>query len=79
MSALSVVGALLCLAGVTYMAGAAIARGRMSDPRPNPEDNAGVTIEPRRKGVGFLGIGANWPGLLLVGLGAAMLLSPLIF
>ena len=78
MSAVIVVGALLLIAGTGLLARAAIARGRLSDQRHNPGDTAGRTLEPRHKGVGFLGLSASWPGLLLVVLGGLMLLSPLI-
>ena len=78
MSAVSVIGALLVIAGIVLMARAAIARGRMSDPGHNPGDTAGRTLEPRRKGVGFLAPSVNWPGLLLAALGGLMLLSPLV-
>lgn len=79
MTWLSVIGALLILAGVVFMAEAAIRRGRMSDPRHNPEDTADKTLEPRRRGMGFLGLGANAPGIALVAAGAALLLAPALF
>jgi hypothetical protein len=78
MSAVMVIGALLVIGGIVLIARAAIARGRLSDPHHNPGDTAGRTLEPRDKGVGFLGLGDNWPGLLLVALGGLLLLSPLI-
>ena len=66
-------GALLFVAGIVYLAGQAIWRGRMSEPGP-----AGLgsrnTLEPAHRGVRFLGIGQNWPGLLLVAIGAILLL-----
>lgn len=65
------IGALFIIGGVLYMAGAAIFRGRMSDPHVTP---TGVrTLEPSRRGVRFLGITTNWPGLLLIAIGAIML------
>ena len=79
MSAVSVIGALLVIVGVVQLARAAIARGRLSDRRPHPEDSTRVTLEPRRKGLGFLAPSVTWPGLLLVALGAAMLLLPTVF
>ena len=51
----------------------------MSDPRRNPNDTTGASLEPQHKGLGFLGVGANLPGLVLVVLGAAVLLSPVFF
>jgi hypothetical protein len=77
-SAILVIGALLVLAGIVWMARAAIARGRLSDPRHNPGDAVDVTLEPQSKGLGFLRLGVNWPGLLLIVLGGLMLLSPLV-
>jgi hypothetical protein len=69
------IGALFILCGVVYMAGAAIYRGRMSDPHLNPGD-ASPTLEPRHRGLRFLGLKANWPGLLLLAIGAILLLLP---
>jgi hypothetical protein len=78
MTILEPLGALMVLAGVVYMAWAAIRRGRMSDPTPNPNEAGKPTLEPRHRGVGFLGWEANWPGLVLVALGALLLLSSLL-
>jgi hypothetical protein len=69
MLAVSLAGALLFFAGVVYLAAAAINRG-------SPDDSAGPTLEPRQRGVGFLDWRANWPGLLLMALGALLLLLP---
>jgi hypothetical protein len=55
-------GALLVLGGILYMARATIWRGSLSRP-------AGDTLEPTRRGVGFLGVGANWPRILLMAIG----------
>jgi len=71
------IGALLIVCGVVYMARAAIYRGRMSDPHFNPNDT-GRTLEPRHRGLRFLGLGANWPGLLIIAIGGLMLLLPLL-
>jgi hypothetical protein len=65
---LMVFGALLILGGILYMVRATIWRGSLSRP-------AGDTLEPVRRGVGFLGVGANWPGILLMAIGAVLLLS----
>ncbi|PSJ60124.1 hypothetical protein [Kumtagia ephedrae] len=68
-------GALLVVAGVVYMAWAATRRGRMSDPHPTP---TGTTLEPARRGVGFLGLKPNWPGVLMIAAGAILLLGGLL-
>lgn len=78
MTIFSLVGALLLLCGVVYLAAAAIGRGRLSDPRPNPNDTARPTLEPRQRGLGFLGIRTTWPGHLLILVGALLLLLPLL-
>jgi hypothetical protein len=49
-----------------YMARATIWRGSLSRP-------ARDTLEPPRRGVGFLGFEANWPGILLMAIGAILL------
>jgi len=85
MAAIVIVGALLTIAGVVYMASAALRRGRLSDPAPTASDRPmprfatpGPTLEPRRRGLGFLGLSQNWPGLLMMGLGIILLLSVVI-
>ena len=68
-------GALLVFGGVLYMVRAAIWRGPLSgsgSSRSGPERN---TLEPPRRGVGFLGLGTNWPGILLMAIGAVLLVS----
>jgi hypothetical protein len=74
-TATALIGALLIIAGVVYMAIAAIQRGRMSDSHRDPGDTTEGTLEPRQRGLGFLGLGPNWPGLLMMALGALVLLS----
>jgi hypothetical protein len=77
-----IIGALLFVAGIVYMAGAALRRGRLSDPatahaasdRMIPA-TPGPTLEPERRGLRFLGLATNWPGLLMLVVGAALLLS----
>ena len=64
-------GALLVLGGVLYMARAAIWRGSLSGPGSSRPVRG--TLEPRRRGVGFLGLEANWPGILLMAIGAILL------
>jgi hypothetical protein len=68
------IGALLMIAGVVYMAGQALWRGRLSRPRQSLP--GGVTLEPeRREAAAGLGFKANWPGLALLALGAVLLLA----
>jgi hypothetical protein len=77
--AVILLGALLFVGGVLYMAGAALRRGRLSDPAPDRLTpnlaTPGPTLEPSRRGLRFLGLAANWPGLLMMAAGAIMLLS----
>jgi hypothetical protein len=47
----------------------------MSDPRANANDAGKRTLEPRHRGLGFLGWRANWPGLVLTALGGLLLAS----
>jgi hypothetical protein len=77
-----ILGALLTVAGIVYMAGAALRRGRLSDPAPTAPDRPapnlatpGPTLEPGRRGLGFLGLSQNWPGLLMMAVGVLLLLS----
>lgn len=80
--AVILIGALLTVAGVVYMAGAVLRRGRLSGPAPAASDRSmphlatrGPTLEPGRRGLGFLGLSQNWPGLLMMGVGLILLLS----
>ena len=82
--AVIIIGALLTVAGVVYMALAVLNRGRLSNPtafpaRPGgPTPNLatpGPTLAPRRRGLAFLGLSQNWPGLLMIGIGLILLLS----
>jgi len=66
-------GALLVFGGVLYMVRTVIWRGSLSGPDSGRPVRG--TLEPRRRGVGFLGLGTNWPGFLLVATGAILLLS----
>lgn len=66
-------GALLIFGGLLYMARATIWRGPLSG-----RDSSGPvrgTLEPPRRGLGFLGLGANWPGVLLMAIGAVLMAS----
>ena len=65
-------GALLVLGGILYMARAAIWRGPLSG-RDSSRPVRG-TLEPPRRGLGFLGVGTNWPGILLMAIGAVLLM-----
>jgi hypothetical protein len=78
MLTIELLGALLLLGGLVYMAWAAIRRGRMSDPAANPNDAGKRTLEPRHRGLGFLGWESNWPGLVLAALGGLLLLSSVL-
>jgi len=66
-------GALLVLGGLMYMARATIWRGPLSG-RDSSQPVRG-TLEPPRRGLGFLGIGTNWPGIVLMAIGAVLLVS----
>ena len=78
MFTVELLGALLVLGGLVYLAAAALFRGRMSDPSANPDDAGKRTLEPRHRGLGFLGWRANWPGVVMAALGALLLLSSLL-
>ena len=67
-------GALLVLGGVLYMTRNAIWWGSLSGPDSSRRPVRG-TLEPPRRGVGFLGLGTNWPGILLMAIGAILLVS----
>jgi drug/metabolite transporter (DMT)-like permease len=66
-------GALLVVAGVVLLANQAIWRGQLSGQETSSSAPA-ETLEPRRRGMRFLGLGSNWPGILMLVLGAALLL-----
>jgi hypothetical protein len=78
MFTIELLGALLLLGGLVYMAWAAIHRGRMSGPAAKPDDPGERTLEPRHRGLGFLGWRANWPGLAMIALGGLLLVSSLL-
>jgi hypothetical protein len=69
---LIMLGALLVLGGLLFIIRAAIWRGPLSGQDSLPVRD---TLEPPRRGLGFLGIGANWPGILLMAIGAVLLVS----
>jgi drug/metabolite transporter (DMT)-like permease len=66
MSAVMWFGALLVVCGVVTLALAAVHRGQLSDSHVDP----GRTLEPWR----MRGGGRNWPGLVLIAVGAITLL-----
>jgi hypothetical protein len=66
-------GALLVLGGILCMAHTAIWRGPLSG-RDSSRPVRG-TLEPPRRSMRFLGVGTNWPGILLMAIGAVMLVS----
>jgi hypothetical protein len=66
-------GALLIFGGLLYTARATIWRGPLSG-RDSPRDVSG-TLEPPRRGLGFLGVKSNWPGILLMAIGAILMAS----
>ena len=76
MAATTIIGAVLVACGLVLMALAAIHRGRLSDPHAAPGDPAGTTLEPQRQRMGFLGLAANWPGLLVAAIGVVLLSLP---
>ncbi len=67
-------GALLVVCGLLYMAYEALRRGRLSGTRRPPPAVPDGTLEPRRHGVGFLGLTGNWPGFALMALGFVLML-----
>jgi hypothetical protein len=75
MITVEMLGAALLLGGLVYMAWATIHRGKMSDPAANPNDAGKRTLEPRHRGLGFLGWRANWPGLVMAATGGLLLVS----
>ncbi|CAN7460806.1 hypothetical protein LJR231_003092 [Phyllobacterium sp. LjRoot231] len=71
----TLIGALLVVCGLLYMAGVAVYRGSLSEPHLSNGEPAG--LEPPHRGLRFLGLKANWPGLLVAAIGALLLLLPL--
>jgi hypothetical protein len=65
-------GALMLIGGVLYTLWQALARKPLTD--PSRLSRAEQTLEPRRQGVAFLGLTRNWPGVVLMVLGAICLL-----
>ncbi|MDW6026046.1 hypothetical protein SAZ10_30235 [Mesorhizobium sp. BAC0120] len=67
------IGALLVVCGILVMARKAIFRDELSEPHASPDEPGGVTLEPERRGLRFLGLRANWPGVALIAIGAVLL------
>ena len=67
-------GALLVVCGMLFIARKAIFRDELSEPHASPDEPGGLTLEPHRRGLRFLGLKANWPGMLLMAIGALLLL-----
>ncbi|MDB5562449.1 MAG: hypothetical protein JWN11_1867 [Hyphomicrobiales bacterium] len=78
MAATTVIGALLIILGLLYTAFVTVYRGRMSEPH-SPQEPTGPTLEPRESGLRSFGLKSNWPGLLIIVLGAVILLLPVVF
>lgn len=66
-------GAVLIFGGLLYMVRATIWRGPLSG-RDSSRPVRG-TLEPPRRGLGFLGIASNWPGIVLIAAGAVLMAS----
>lgn len=71
---LILLGALLVLVGLVYMAYQPLRRHRLSGGRRLPPDKPSNTLEPINPAEGF-GFRAIWPGLALVAAGALLLLT----
>lgn len=69
-------GALLVIAGVLYLVRRAIWKGPLSGADPARTRAAPDTLEPPGRGrdITIFALSRNWPGLVLVVLGAAFLL-----
>ena len=67
------VGALLIVGGVLFMAEQTLLEGRLSGRLRRSPAEVG-TLEPRERGGGF-GLRATWPGFVMFVLGALLLLA----
>lgn len=68
-------GALFVLAGVIYLGVSAIWKGPLSR-RPRTREGATTeSLEPPGRGITVFGLASNWPGLVLIGAGGALLLA----
>ena len=66
-------GALLIFGGLLYIVRATIWRGPLSG-RDSSRQVRG-TLETPGRGLGFLGIASNWPGIVLMAAGAVLMAS----
>lgn len=66
-------GALLVIVGILFLANRAIWRGGLSGQGASPSAPV-TTLEPPRRGMRFLGFESNWPGIVMIVIGAALLL-----
>ena len=71
------VGALLIVGGVLFMAEQTLLEGRLSGRRRRSPAEVG-TLEPRERGGGF-GLATQWPGVAMIALGAVLLLAGTAF
>ncbi len=67
-------GALLVLVGLMYVAYQPLRRHRLSGGKQLPPDQPANTLEPINAAEGF-GIRAIWPGLALIAAGSLLLLT----
>lgn len=70
---LTLIGALLVIVGIMYMAGQPLWRGRLSGGQRLDEGKPTHTLEPSRPARGFE-LKPNLPGIALVVIGVALLL-----
>lgn len=66
-------GVFLVICSVLYAVNEALRRRRLSGRARTPEGISEGTLEPRRQRLAFLGLGRNWPGIVLFVLGVALL------
>ncbi|WP_439543240.1 hypothetical protein [Hyphomicrobium sp.] len=71
---LILLGALLVLVGLVFMAYQPLRRHRLSGGKQLPPGKPANTLEPINPAEGF-GLKAVWPGLALVAVGAVLLLT----
>jgi len=71
-------GALVTIGGLLYLVKQAIWRGPLSGPaRRRPIGDA--TIEPRLPRTGLFQLRGYWPGLVMIGLGAVLMIAGTAF
>ncbi|MRG57449.1 hypothetical protein GF108_17925 [Phyllobacterium sp. SYP-B3895] len=74
---MKIAGALFVCLGILYAVWVAISARRLSSPPRHPDNQNAPTLEPRRQGLGFLGVARNWPALALIAIGVLMLIYPM--